>query len=61
MNPEILIGRPYSACDGCSPEHLKRLVSDLKEYQEFQLAEIARLHKRMHRAGTSLQRARKGK
>lgn len=47
MNPEILIGRPYSACDGCSPEHLKRLVSDLKEYQEFQLAEIARLHKRM--------------
>ena len=47
MNPEILTGRPYSACDGCSPEHRKRLVSDLNEYQEFQLAEIARLHKRM--------------
>lgn len=48
MNPEILTGRPCSACDGCSPEHRKELVSDLKEYQESQLKEIVRLHKRMH-------------
>ena len=35
MNPEILTGHTCSEGDGCSPEHRKRLVSDLNEYQEF--------------------------
>lgn len=48
MNPEILTGHTCSEGDGCSPEHRKRLVSDLNEYQKFQLAEIVRLHKRMN-------------
>lgn len=29
MNPEILTGHTCSEGDGCSPEHRKKLVSDL--------------------------------